>query len=226
MQNCGRFAGYTVFITGASRGIGKSVAVKLAKDGANVVIASKTSDPHPTLPGTIHTAAEEVKQAGGQSLACVVDVRKEDDVQTAIDETVNCFGGIDILVNNASAISLTNTKNTPMKTYDLMHQINARGTYLCSKLALPHLIKSKENGRSPHILNMSPPLAMSPTWFSQHCAYSMAKFGMSMCTLGMAAEFSEHGIAVNSLWPKTAIITVALEMISGWNKDVSSVCRY
>nr|XP_039255495.1 hydroxysteroid dehydrogenase-like protein 2 [Styela clava] len=225
MQNCGKLAGYTVFITGASRGIGKAVALKVARDGANVVVAAKTSDPHPKLPGTVHTAVEEITQAGGKGLACIVDVRKEEEVQAAIDKTVETFGGIDILINNASAISLTDTKNTTMKTYDLMNQVNARGTYLCSKLCIPHLLKSREAGRNAHILNMSPPLNMSPKWFASHGAYSIAKYGMSMCTLGMAQEFAEEGIAVNSLWPRTTVITAAVEMITGGNKMAAAMSR-
>ena len=203
--------GKTLFITGASRGIGLEIGKKAAADGANIVIVAKTSEPHPKLPGTIHTAAEEVRAAGGQALAVVCDIRDEDAVDSAVSMAVEEFGGIDILVNNASAISLTPTDATPMKRYDLMHQVNARGTYLCSQKALPWLKKSNH----PHILNMSPPLDMSPKWFAPHVAYTMAKYGMSMCVLGMAEEFSEHGIAVNALWPLTAIDTSAVRNVLG-----------
>lgn len=184
MINSGKLAGRTVFITGASRGIGKTIALKAARDGANVVIAAKTTEPHPKLPGTIYTAAEEVEKAGGRALPCVVDIRDEAQVSQAIADAVAKFGGIDILVNNASAISLTGTLDTDMKRYDLMHNINTRGTFLVSKLCLPHLLKSNH----AHILNISPPLNMSPKWFGPHVAYTMAKYGMSMCVLGMANE--------------------------------------
>ncbi|KAH9500666.1 Hydroxysteroid dehydrogenase-like protein 2 [Bulinus truncatus] len=217
--NTGKLAGKTVFITGASRGIGKAIALKVAKDGANVVIAAKTVDPHPKLPGTIYTASEEVCKAGGNALPCVVDIRNEDQVTEAVQQAVTKFGGIDILVNNASAISLTPTLATPMKKYDLMNGINARGTYLCSQACLPYLLKSQ----NPHILNLSPPLNMSPFWFKNHVAYTMAKYGMSMCVLGMAEEFREQGVAVNALWPRTAIWTAAMEMLGG--QDVKSQCR-
>jgi len=204
-------AGKSIFITGASRGIGEAIAVRCARDGAKVAVAAKTEDAHPKLPGTIHTAAEEVRAAGGQALAVVCDIRDEDAVDSAVSMAVEEFGGIDILVNNASAISLTPTDATPMKRYDLMHQVNARGTYLCSQKALPWLKKSDH----PHILNMSPPLDMSPKWFAPHVAYTMAKYGMSMCVLGMAEEFREHGIAVNALWPLTAIDTSAVRNVLG-----------
>ena len=203
--------GKTLFITGASRGIGQAIALRAARDGANIVIAAKTANPHPKLPGTIYTAAEAVEQAGGKSLPLVVDVREEDQVEAAVAETVRVFGGIDILVNNASAISLTGTLETPMKRYDLMHQVNVRGTYLCSQKCLPHL-KRADN---PHILNMSPPLNMEERWFAPHTAYTMAKFGMSMCVLGMAGEFRGDGIAVNALWPRTVIDTAAVAMLGG-----------
>ena len=203
--------GKTLFITGASRGIGQAIALRAAQDGANIVIAAKTANPHPKLPGTIYTAAEAVEQAGGKSLPLVVDVREEDQVEAAVAETVRVFGGIDILVNNASAISLTGTLETPMKRYDLMHQVNVRGTYLCSQKCLPHL-KRADN---PHILNMSPPLNMEERWFAPHTAYTMAKFGMSMCVLGMAGEFPGDGIAVNALWPRTVIDTAAVAMLGG-----------
>lgn len=224
MLNVGKLAGYTIFVTGASRGIGKEIALKAARDGANVVVAAKTADPHPKLPGTIFTAAEEIEKAGGKCLPCVVDVRSEDSVQAAADQAVKEFGGIDILVNNASAISLTGTQATPMKVYDLMNQINARGTYLCSRVCLPHLIDSKKSGKNPHILNISPPLNMKPIWFKNHTAYSIAKYGMSMCVLGMAAELQPEGIAVNALWPRTAIYTAAMEMLGG-SSNIAAQCR-
>lgn len=222
-MNSGKLAGYTVFITGASRGIGKAIGLKAARDGANVVIAAKTATPHPKLPGTIYTAAKEIEDAGGKCLPCIVDIRDEAMVQAAVDETIKTFGGIDILVNNASAISLTGTLATPMKKYDLMNQVNARGTYLCSRTVLPHLLESKKKGRSPHILNISPPLSMKPIWFKNHTAYTMAKYGMSMCVLGMSAELQDSGIAVNALWPKTAIITAAMEMLGG--SGAAAQCR-
>lgn len=224
MLNAGKLAGYTILITGASRGIGKEIALKAAVDGANVVVAAKTADPHPKLPGTIYTAAEEIEKAGGKCLPCVVDVRHEDSVQAATEQAVKKFGGIDILINNASAISLTGTQATPMKVYDLMNQINARGTYLCSRVCLPHLINSKKSGKDPHILNISPPLNMKPIWFKNHTAYTMAKYGMSMCVLGMAAELQNEGIAVNALWPRTAIYTAAMEMIGGGD-SIAENCR-
>lgn len=211
MINTGKLAGCTIFITGASRGIGKSIALKAAKDGANVVIAAKTAEPHPKLPGTIYTAAEEIEKSGGQALPCIVDVRDEGQIKTAVDNAVKKFGGIDILVNNASAISLTSTLATDMKRYDLMNNINARGTFLVSKMCLPYLLKSK----NPHIVNISPPLNMNPFWFKNHVAYTMAKYGMSMCVLGMAEEFKEEGVGVNAVWPRTAIQTAAIEMLQG-----------
>jgi NAD(P)-dependent dehydrogenase (short-subunit alcohol dehydrogenase family)/putative sterol carrier protein len=211
MFSTGKLAGCTLFITGASRGIGKAIALRAARDGANIVIAAKTAEPHPKLPGTIYTAAEEVEKAGGKCLPCVVDIRDEGQLENAVQQTVDRFGGIDIVVNNASAIHLTGTVNTPMKRYDLMMGVNVRGTFLTSKLCIPHLHKSS----NPHILNISPPLNMSPRWFSDHCAYSMSKFGMSMCVLGMAKELEEDGIAVNALWPRTAISTAALDMLAG-----------
>jgi len=217
--NTGKLAGKTLFITGASRGIGKAIALKAAKDGARVVVAAKTADPHPKLPGTIYTAAKEIEAAGGEALPCIVDVRDETSIADSIQKAVEGFGGIDILVNNASAISLTGTQYTSMKKYDLMHQINTRGTYLTSKLCLPHLL----NAPNPHILNISPPLNMAPRWFRDHVAYTMAKYGMSMCVLGMAEEFRDQGVAVNALWPRTAIITAAMEMLGG--KDISPQCR-
>ncbi|XP_039754217.1 hydroxysteroid dehydrogenase-like protein 2 isoform X2 [Pararge aegeria] len=211
VANTGKLAGRTLFITGASRGIGKAIALKAAKDGANVVVAAKTAEPHPKLPGTIYTAAEEIEALGGKALPCIVDVRDEKQVQKAIDEAVKKFNGIDILVNNASAISLTGTAHTDMKRYDLMHNINTRGTFLASKLCLPLL----QNSDHAHILNLSPPLNMNPYWFSVHVAYTMAKYGMSMCVLGMSEEFKQYKIGVNALWPKTAIATAAIEMLTG-----------
>lgn len=203
--------GKTLFITGASRGIGHAIGVRAARDGANVVIAAKSQTEHPKLPGTIYSAAEDIKAAGGNALPVVCDIRFEDQVAAAIAQAVEQFGGIDILVNNASAISLTNTEQTEMKRWDLMHQINARGTFLCSKLCLPHL----KNSSNPHILNMAPPLSLNPRWFGPHVAYTMAKYGMSMCTLGMAEEFRPYGVAVNSLWPETAIATAAVKNLLG-----------
>jgi len=199
--------GKTLFVTGASRGIGLAIALRAARDGANVAIAAKTAEPHPKLPGTIYTAAEEIEAVGGQALPLVVDVRDEASVLAAVDETVQRFGGIDICVNNASAISLTGTLSTDMKRYDLMNQINARGTFLTSKACIPHL-KAAAN---PHVLMLSPPLDMSPRWFAPHTAYSMAKYGMSLCVLGMAAEFKADGIAFNALWPRTGIATAAIK---------------
>jgi len=214
--------GKTLFITGASRGIGLAIARRAAADGANIVIAAKTTDPNPKLPGTIHSAAEAVRAAGGQALPLQVDIRDEASVLAAVSEAVARFGGIDILVNNASAISLTDTEHTPMKRYDLMNQVNARGTYLCTQACLPELKKAAAAGRNAHVLNMSPPLSMKQHWFAPHTAYTMAKYGMSMCTLGHAGEFAPYGIAVNSLWPRTAIATAALQMIPG--VDVAA-CR-
>jgi citronellol/citronellal dehydrogenase len=204
-------SGKTLFITGASRGIGKSIALRAAADGANIVIASKSSVKHPKLPGTIHSAAEEIEAAGGQALAVKTDIRYEDEVQGAVEQAVARFGGLDILVNNASAIFLAGTLETPMKRFDLMAGVNGRGTFLCSQKALPHLLKAE----NPHILNISPPLSMKPRWFKNHCAYTMAKYGMSMCVLGMAAEFADRGVAVNALWPRTGIDTAALAMLRG-----------
>jgi citronellol/citronellal dehydrogenase len=215
METIMSLKGKTLFITGASRGIGLAIARRAAADGANVVIAAKTTDPNPKLPGTIHSAAEEVRAAGGQALPLSVDIREEAAVLAAVAEAVKTFGGIDILVNNASAISLTNTESTPMKRYDLMNGVNSRGTYLCTQVCLPELKKSAAAGRNPHVLNMSPPLSMKTHWFEQHTAYTMAKYGMSMCTLGHAGEFRKYGIGVNSLWPRTAIATAALQMIPG-----------
>jgi citronellol/citronellal dehydrogenase len=184
------------------------------------VIAAKTTDPHPKLPGTIYSAAEEIEALGGKALPCIVDVREEEQIQAAIDQAVEIFGGIDILINNASAISLTGTLETPMKRYDLMHQINIRGTFLTSKLCIPHLLQSN----NPHVLNISPPLNLDPLWFGNHVAYTMAKYGMSMCVLGMAEEFKEQGLAFNALWPKTAIATAAVQNLLGGEEAVQK-CR-
>jgi citronellol/citronellal dehydrogenase len=198
----------TIFITGASRGIGRAIALRCARDGANIVIAAKTAEPHPKLAGTIHTVAGEVQAAGGRALPIQLDIREEEAVLAAAKQAAETFGGIDVLVNNASAISLTGTLATPIRRYDLMQNINTRGTYLCSQACMPHLLKSA-NG---HILTLSPPLNLNPKWFAPHVGYSIAKYGMSMCTLGMAAEFARHGVAVNSLWPRTTIATAAVEM--------------
>lgn len=207
--------GKTLFITGASRGIGLAIALRAARDGANIVIAAKTAEANPKLPGTIHSAAAQVEAAGGRALALQTDIRDEAEVLAAVEQAVARFGGIDVLVNNASAISLTPTPATPMKRFDLMFGVNVRGTYLCTQACLPHLIRSAQAGRNPHVLNMSPPLSMREHWFSPHVAYTMAKYGMSECTLGHAGEFRPLGIAVNSLWPRTAIATAALQMIPG-----------
>lgn len=208
--------GKTLFITGASRGIGLAIAKRAAKDGANIAIAAKTAEPHPKLEGTIYTAAEEIEAAGGKALPLVVDVREEDAVEAAVKQTADHFGGIDILVNNASAISLTGTLHTDMKRYDLMHQINTRGTFLCSKTCLPYLLKAE----NPHVLNLSPPLNMEERWFAPHVAYTMAKFGMSMCVLGMAGEFRTKGVAFNALWPRTAIATAAIRNVLGGDEGI------
>jgi citronellol/citronellal dehydrogenase len=207
--------GKTLFITGASRGIGLAIALRAARDGANIVIAAKTAETNPKLPGTIHSAAAEIEAAGGHALALQTDIRDEANVLASVQEAVARFGRIDILVNNASAISLTPTPATPMKRFDLMFGVNVRGTYLCTQACLPQLIRSAQAGRNPHVLNMSPPLSMREHWFSPHVAYTMAKYGMSECTLGHAGEFRPHGIGVNSLWPRTAIATAALQMIPG-----------
>ncbi len=201
----------TVFITGASRGIGRAMALRFARDGANVAIAAKTSEPHPKLPGTIHTVAAEVEAAGGTALPLLVDVRHEDVVADAMRQTAEKFGGIDALVNNAGAIFLAGTTSTPMKRVDLMFGVNVRATYAASQAAIPYL-KNSDNG---HILNLSPPMDMSPRWLESHVAYTISKYGMSMCTLGMAGELRSHGIAVNSLWPRTIIATDALRMVGG-----------
>ncbi len=211
--------GKTLFISGGSRGIGLAIALRAARDGANVAIAAKTAEPNPKLPGTIHTAAAEIEKAGGHGLALQCDIRDETAIAEAVRKTVARFGGIDILINNASAISLTNTLDTPMKRVDLMFGINVRGTYACSQACLPLLKQSAAAGRNPHILTLSPPLNMDPKWFSPHVAYTIAKYGMSMCVMGMAEEFRNDGIAINALWPRTIIHTAALAMIQGIDTD-------
>ncbi len=207
--------GRTVLITGASRGIGLAIAVRAARDGANIVLLAKTVEPNPKLPGTIHSAAAAVAAAGGEALAIPTDIRDMAAVEAAVRTATAQFGGIDILVNNASAISLTATPATPMKRFDLMFGVNVRGTFACTQACLPQLMRSAQAGRNPHVLNLSPPLSLGERWFAPHVAYTMAKYGMSMCTLGHAGEFRPHGIAVNSLWPRTAIATAALQMIPG-----------
>lgn len=206
-----KIQGRTVFITGASRGIGRAIGLALARQGAQVVIASKTDKPHPKLPGTIHTAAEEMRAVGGKALPVVMDVRFEEQVEAAIQAGVDEFGGIDFVINNASAIFLAGTLETPMKRYDLMHSVNSRGTYLVSKAAIPHLRKSSH----PHVLNISPPLNMDPKWFANHPAYTLAKYGMSVYAMSMAREFQDEGIAFNTLWPRTTIDTAAIRMLKG-----------
>ena len=213
-------ANKVLFITGGSRGIGLEIGKRAARDGAKVVLAAKTAKPHPKLPGTIFTAAEEIIEAGGEALPLILDVRDEENVLKAVEETVSHFGGIDICVNNASAISLTKTPDTDMKRYDLMHQINGRGTYLVSKYCIPHLKKSS----NPHILNLAPPLDMKAKWFGPHLAYTMAKFTMSMCVLGMAEELKADGIAVNGLWPRTAIATAAVKNVLG-GEELMNISR-
>jgi len=210
----------TLFVSGASRGIGLAIAKRAAQDGANIILAAKTAEPHPKLPGTIYTAADEIIEAGGKALPVVCDIRDEENVRNAVNKGAEEFGGIDICINNASAIQLTGTLQTDMKRYDLMNQINARGTFLVSKVCLPHLIKSD----NPHILNLSPPLDMDPKWFGPHVAYTIAKFGMSLCVLGMAEEFKEEGVAVNALWPRTAIATAAIKNALGGD-EVMNISR-
>ena len=207
--------GKRIFITGGSRGIGLAIALRAAQDGASVAIAAKTSDPNPKLPGTIHTAAEEIRAAGGTALPIQCDLRDENQIADAVALAAKEFGGIDILINNASAINLTRTEDTPAKRFDLMFDVNVRGTFLASQAAIPHLRESAEAGRNPHILTLSPPLSMKAKWFKNHVAYTMAKYGMSMCVLGMAEEFKRDGIGVNALWPRTVIDTAALQMIPG-----------
>ncbi len=204
-------AGKTLFVTGASRGIGLAIALRAARDGANVAVVAKTTEPHPKLPGTIFTAAEQIEAAGGRALAIATDIRSEAQVAAAVAATVERFGAIDVCVNNASAISLTGTVATEMKRFDLMFGVNLRGTFLCSKLCIPHL----ERAPNPHILNLSPPLSMRAKWFAPHVAYTMAKFGMSLCVLGMADELRAQGIAVNALWPRSVIDTAAIAMLGG-----------
>ena len=215
-------AGKKIFITGGSRGIGLAIAIRAAKDGAMIAIAAKTSDPNPKLPGTIHTAASEITEAGGRALAIQCDLRDENQISAAVDQAAKEFGGIDILINNASAINLTPTLQTPAKRFDLMFDVNVRGTFLTSQAVLPHLQESAKAGRNPHILTLSPPLSMKAKWFRNHVAYTMAKYGMSMCVLGMAEEFKREKIAVNALWPRTAIDTAALAMIPGVD---TAACR-
>ena len=210
----------TLFITGASRGIGKAIALRAARDGANIAGVAKTDQPHPTLPGTVHSAVEEIEAAGGSGLACITDIRFEDQVQAAVDATVETFGGIDILVNNARAIQLTGTLETPIKRFDLMYSVNVRGTFVCSQACLPHLARAP----NPHILNLAPAPVMRPEWFEHHLAYTMSKYGMSMCVLGMAEEFREQGIAANALWPKTTIATAAIRNLLGGD-DAIRRCR-
>ena len=214
--------GKRIFITGGSRGIGLAIALRAARDGASVAIAAKTSDPNPKLLGTIHTAAEEIRAAGGRALPIQCDLRDENQIAEAVALAAKEFGGIDILINNASAINLTRTEDTPAKRFDLMFDVNVRGTFLTSQAAIPHLRESAEAGRNPHILTLSPPLSMKAKWFKNHVAYTMAKYGMSMCVLGMSEEFKRDGIAVNALWPRTAIDTAALQMIPGVD---TAACR-
>ena len=212
--------GKTLFITGASRGIGLAIGLRAARDGANVVVAAKTAEPHKKLPGTIYSAAEEIEKAGGNALPVVVDVREPDSVKAAVDAAVERFGGIDICVNNASAIQLTGTLATDYRRYDLMNQVNARGTFVTTRTCLPHLLKSS----NPHVLMLSPPLDMSPRWFAGHVAYTMAKYGMSMCVLGMAEEFRDQRVAFNALWPRTGIATAAIEFALAGQEGMSH-CR-
>jgi citronellol/citronellal dehydrogenase len=222
MTITGDLSGKKIFITGGSRGIGLAIALRAARDGASVAIAAKTSDPNPKLPGTIHSAAEEIRAAGGTALPIQCDLRDESQIAAAISQAAETFGGIDILINNASAINLTPTEATPAKRFDLMFDVNVRGTFLTSQAAIPHLRASAEAGRNPHILTLSPPLSMKAKWFQHHVAYTMAKYGMSMCVLGMSEEYRKTGIAVNALWPRTAIDTAALQMIPGID---TATCR-
>ena len=215
-------AGKRIFITGGSRGIGLAIALRAAADGASIAIAAKTSEPNPKLPGTIHSAAEEIRAAGGTALPIQCDLRDENQISEAVAKAAAEFGGIDILINNASAINLTRTEDTPAKRFDLMFDVNVRGTFLASQAAIPYLRESAEAGRNPHILTLSPPLSMKAKWFKNHVAYTMAKYGMSMCVLGMSEEFKRDGIAVNALWPRTAIDTAALQMIPGVD---TAACR-
>ena len=218
----GDLSGKKIFITGGSRGIGLAIALRAARDGASIAIAAKTAQVNPKLPGTIYSAAEEIKAAGGTALPIQCDLRDENAIEAAVAQAAGEFGGIDILINNASAINLTKTEATPAKRFDLMFDVNVRGTFLTSQAVIPHLKKSAADGRNPHILNLSPPLSMKPVWFKNHVAYTMAKYGMSMCVLGMSAEFKRDGIGVNALWPRTAIDTAALAMIPGVD---TAACR-
>lgn len=206
----------TLFVTGGSRGIGKEIALRAARDGANVVVAAKTAEPHPKLEGTIYTSAEEIERAGGRALPVVADIRYEDQIRSAVEKGVEAFGGIDVLVNNASAIFLAGVEETPMKRFDLMHQINVRGTFAASQACLPHLKKAE----NPHILVLSPPPRLEPKWFASHLAYTLSKYGMSMCVLGMSEEFKPHGIAVNALWPRTIIATAAVQNLLGGEASI------
>jgi citronellol/citronellal dehydrogenase len=215
-------AGKRIFITGGSRGIGLAIALRAARDGASVAIAAKTTEVNPKLPGTIYSAAAEIEAAGGVALPIQCDLRDETQIEAAIAKAATEFGGIDILINNASAINLTKTEATPAKRFDLMFDVNVRGTFLTSQAAIPHLRESAKAGRNPHILTLSPPLSMKAKWFQHHVAYTMAKYGMSMCVLGMSEEFRKEGIAVNALWPRTAIDTAALQMIPGVD---TAACR-
>jgi len=219
-QSAMSLSGKTLFITGASRGIGLAIALRAAREGANIAVAAKTAEPHKHLPGTIYSAAEEIEAAGGKALPMVVDVRDEASVLEAVERTAAAFGGIDICVNNASAIQLTGTEATDMKRYDLMHQVNARGTFLVSKACIPHL----KRAANPHVLALSPPLDLAPHWFGRHVAYSMAKYGMSLCMLGMADEYSGAGIAFNALWPRTGIATAAIQFALAGD-DGMRMCR-
>ena len=222
MTISGDLSGKRIFVTGGSRGIGLAIALRAARDGASVAIAAKTSEPNPKLPGTIHSAAQEIRDAGGVALPIQCDLRDEEQIAAAVNQAAQEFGGIDILINNASAINLTPTEATPAKRFDLMFDVNVRGTFLTSQAAIPHLRESAKAGRNPHILTLSPPLSMKAKWFQHHVAYTMAKYGMSMCVLGMSEEFRKTGIAVNALWPRTAIDTAALQMIPGVN---TAACR-
>lgn len=222
MTISGDLSGKRIFVTGGSRGIGLAIALRAARDGASVAIAAKTSEPNPKLPGTIHSAAQEIRDSGGIALPIQCDLRDEDQIVAAVNQAAEEFGGIDILINNASAINLTPTEATPAKRFDLMFDVNVRGTFLTSQAAIPHLRESAKAGRNPHILTLSPPLSMKAKWFQHHVAYTMAKYGMSMCVLGMSEEFRKTGIAVNALWPRTAIDTAALQMIPGVD---TAACR-
>ncbi len=222
MSITGDLSGKKIFITGGSRGIGLAIALRAARDGASIAIAAKTAEVNPKLEGTIFTAAEEIRAAGGTALPIQCDLRDENQIEAAVAQAAAEFGGLDILINNASAINLTKTEATPAKRFDLMFDVNVRGTFLTSQAVIPHLKKSAADGRNPHILNLSPPLSMKPVWFKNHVAYTMAKYGMSMCVLGMSAEFKRDGIGVNALWPRTAIDTAALAMIPGVD---TAACR-